>query len=161
MGQREHRRMIPLCALLLLAAALWGCGAKRIEVPDGQPANGPSVVRTARTQLGVPYKWGGSSPETGFDCSGYICWVYARHGITVPRHTSAQAKAGRPVSRKQLKPGDILVFRQPGKKGVAHTGIYAGKGTFLHSPKSGAKVREEALAGVWSKWFLGGRRVLP
>ena len=161
MNRVGYGRKALLCFLLLAVAALCGCGATRIEVPDGQPANGPAVVRTARTQIGMPYKWGGSSPKTGFDCSGYICWVYARHGITVPRHTSAQAKAGRPVSRKNLRPGDILVFRQPGRKGVAHTGIYAGKGMFLHSPKSGAKVREEALKGVWSKWFLGGRRVLP
>lgn len=161
MSRVEHGQKVFFYFLLLVVVALCGCGTTRIEVPDGQPANGPAIVRTARTQLGVPYKWGGNTPDSGFDCSGYICWVFARHGITVPRHTSAQAKAGRPVKRKQLRPGDILVFRQPGKKGVAHTGIYAGNGIFLHSPRSGAEVREEALEGVWSKWFLEGRRLLP
>ena len=161
MSRFGHGQKLLLAFLLLAMAALCGCASKRIEVPNGQPANGPAVVRTARTQIGVPYKWGGSSPKTGFDCSGYVSWVYARHGIKLPRHTTAQAKVGRHVDRKRLRAGDILVFRQPGRKGAAHTGIYTGKGTFLHSPKSGARVREEAFKGVWSKWFLGGRRVLP
>ena len=150
-----------LASVFFCALVLSGCGTARIEVPTGQPKQGWAVVRTARTQIGVPYKWGGASPKEGFDCSGYLVWVFSRHGIALPRHTSGQAAAGRRVARKNLRSGDIVVFRPPAQKGGRHTGIYAGNGKFLHSPSSGSTVREEPLSGVWAKWFVEGRRVLP
>lgn len=156
-----RRPLARLMFLLGCALFLAGCGAARVDVPRGQPKKGWAVVRTARTQLGVPYKWGGSSPKEGFDCSGYVAWVYSRHDISLPRHTSAQARAGRKVARKNLRAGDIVVFSPPARKGGKHTGIYAGGGVFLHSPSSGSRVREDALKGVWSTWFVEGRRVLP
>ena len=154
---------------LLLACALFalaGCGKSVIAVPDSPTAQTAqrttadaknAVVRTARSQIGTPYKSGGQSPG-GFDCSGLVTWAYKQHGFQVPRTTSEQTRLGRKVERAGLQAGDILVFRT--SSGL-HTGIYSGRGTFIHSPKTGEKVREDALNNVyWNKVYREARRVL-
>ncbi|MCL1889883.1 MAG: C40 family peptidase [Desulfovibrionaceae bacterium] len=120
--------------------------------------SGGNIVSTARSQTGVPYRLGGTTPQKGFDCSGLVYWVYKQYGISVPRLAKAQASSGRQVSSVDLRPGDIVAFRI---NGGYHTGIYSGNGNFIHSPRTGSRVREENLRnGYWSKRFIGGRRMI-
>lgn len=152
--------LLLLIALCLLAH---GCGKSKIGGAGiGEPRikSGPAVVATAKTQIGCRYKYGGASPNTGFDCSGFIHWSYRQHGITVPRLAKDQARAGWAVKKSQLQPGDIVVFRISSRSGV-HTGIYSGKGKFVHSPSSGKKIREDSMnSEYWQRRYVTGRRVL-
>ena len=102
--------------------------------------------------------YGKASPSDGFDCSGLIFWAYGKHGITVPRHTAAQSKAGKWVAARNARQGDIVVFRI-GRR--LHTGLVADKGRFLHAPSSGGYVRMESLSGVyWKNKIVGYRRIV-
>lgn len=119
------------------------------------------VVRTAATQVGRPYRLGGTSPRTGFDCSGLIYWAYKQHGINVPRVTTSQARVGQKIGRKGLRPGDILVFRTSRSPNGLHTGLYAGGNKFIHAPNSRTRVKVEVLNGSWwGKQFVYGRRIV-
>lgn len=152
-----------LLLLVLLCLLAQGCG--KSKVGDSGPAgsrikSGPAVAATAKSQIGRKYKYGGMSPKTGFDCSGLIHWSYKQHGVTVPRQAKDQAKAGWAVKKSQLKPGDIVVFRISSRSGI-HTGIYSGKGNFVHSPSSGKQIREDSLnSDYWQRRYVAGRRVL-
>lgn len=126
--------------------------------PAGGARQGKNIVSTARSQSGTPYRSGGDHPSKGFDCSGLIFWVYKQHGISVPRVARAQASFGRSVPNNALMPGDIVAFNI---SGGYHTGIYSGKGNFIHSPSTGSKVREENInTKYWRKTFVGARRIL-
>lgn len=146
-----------------LLVALTGCGLKQIVLPSGKkstdalaPAKANQVVATVRKQIGVHYRYGGSTPR-GFDCSGLIWWGYKQHGINVPRVAADQATTGRGVSVSAALPGDILVFRTT--SGL-HTGLYAGNGVFIHAPSSGKRVREESLKSTyWRPRLTAVRRV--
>jgi cell wall-associated NlpC family hydrolase len=117
------------------------------------------LVRTARRYIGKPYRWGGASVRTGFDCSGLTMTVYRLNGLDLPRNSRAQFDAGIPVSRKGLKKGD-LVFFYTGRKGrVSHVGIYAGAGKFIHAPRPGKTIRVSALsAAYYHRRYMGARR---
>ena len=150
--------LICLTALMLFGT---GCSLHKstpMTAPcDGTPA---SVAGAARTQLGAPYKYGGISPDQGFDCSGLVCWTYAQCGITMPRTSREQMSRGRPVSRAQLRPGDLVGFRISRRR--THTGIYIGDGKFIHSPNTGEKVREESLSTpYWKSRLTAMRRIVP
>lgn len=146
--------------VLLLAQ---GCGKARISpvVPARHDnISGSAVVAAARSQLGKPYKYGGSSPQAGFDCSGLIHWSYKQHGVTVPRIASDQAKTGSVVPKSRLRQGDIVVFRISGRPGI-HTGLYSGNGKFIHSPSSGKRIREDSMDDdYWKRRYVSGRRVI-
>lgn len=120
-----------------------------------------AVIRTARSLIGTRYQWGGTSPATGFDCSGFIWYVYSRHGIHLPRTTDAQYETGQELHYSDLRPGD-LIFHDVGSIGKSlHVGILTDRGTFIHAPGSGRKVMESSLNNVyWREHYLGGRRVL-
>lgn len=153
---------IILFAFLCLAAG--GCGKSKIHTSGttGSPRakSGAAVVATAKTQIGRPYKYGGASPKTGFDCSGLIAWSYKQHGINVPRQTKDQVVYGKAVKKSQLRPGDIVVFRISSRSGY-HTGLYSGKGKFVHSPSSGKKIREDSITtDYWKRRYVSARRVL-
>ncbi|MCH5277687.1 MAG: C40 family peptidase [Desulfovibrionaceae bacterium] len=149
---------------MLLAVSLSGCAPTRISgLPSTSSGSalGARVVRTASTQIGKPYRSGGQSPSKGFDCSGLIYWSFQQNGVTVPRVTTDQAKAGRPVSRGSLQPGDIIVFRTSSSPNGLHTGLYAGQGKFIHSPNRRSKVRMDSLSTpAWAKSFVTGRRIV-
>lgn len=120
---------------------------------------GESLVRTASRFRGVRYRWGGSS-RSGFDCSGFTRYVF-RHkaGIDLPHSASAQFRRGVPVSRDQLKPGD-LVFFQTYRRGASHVGIYIGNGKFIHASSARGRVRIDSLnEGYYRQRYLGARRV--
>lgn len=99
------------------------------------------VVLLSMEQLGKPYTWGASGPNA-FDCSGLVYYVFANVGIRLPRVTYSQARTGRPVSRDELAPGDLVFFRNN-----AHVGIYLGGGCYVHAPRRGEVVKISALAG--------------
>ena len=153
-----RRRLVPvvvLCAFLFLA----GCAGRQVRRDDDDLR--ASVVRTARTQVGTRYCYGGDSPSKGFDCSGFTRWVYKRNGITLPRRASDQMKTGKKVSPKELRPGDLVFFGESGHE-PSHVGICSDRGTFIHCPSTGGKVREERLAAPWwQKSWMGAREVLP
>lgn len=148
--------------VLLLAPCLYGCGffggATKPSPPDSVRTH--KVVRTAYNQIGKRYVPGGASPRRGFDCSGLVWWSYGQQGIKVPRITSDQAKAGRKVSRKAAKPGDIVVFRTGHSPRGLHTGIYVGEQKFIHSPSKGKTVCMESLShSYWRDRLISVRRV--
>jgi peptidoglycan DL-endopeptidase CwlO len=111
------------------------------------------VVRYAKRFLGVRYRWGGSSPRTGFDCSGFVAYVYRHFGVPLPHYTVGQFSHGRRVPRNRLRPGDVLFF-----DGLGHVGIYVGRGRFIHAPHSGTRVSVAPLAGWYSARYSGARR---
>ena len=117
----------------------------------------------AMQTLGVKYRLGGRSPDTGFDCSGLVTHVFERAwGVLLPPGTEALSKVGTPVARlKELQPGD-LVFYNTRNRPYSHVGIYLGDGRFVHAPRPGAKVRVESLqTSYWRERFDGARRLDP
>jgi cell wall-associated NlpC family hydrolase len=119
---------------------------------------GPALARTAETLLGLPYREGGALPD-GFDCSGLVNYVFARHGIAVPRDVRRQAAAGAAVARDDIAPGDLVFFSTTGS-GPTHVGIALEGGRFVHAPKSGGVVRVESMsASYWTSRFVTARRV--
>ncbi len=123
---------------------------------------GQDLVLAAQDYQGIRYRAGGSSPRTGFDCSGFVYWVFARQGVSVPRDTAGQASSGREVSRAAMLPGDIIVFKgiRSTSSGM-HSAIYVGGGRFIHSPNSRSRVRIESLSqSYWASHPYTVRRVL-
>lgn len=119
------------------------------------------MVETARSQIGAPYRFGGDTPQTGFDCSGFVQWTFARHGVRLPRRTADQAYVGDPVPISRLEPGDLVFFQTSYKIGEQHVGISDGQGRFIHSPSSGGRVRLDNLdSPYWRSVLSKARRVL-
>lgn len=110
-------------------------------VRESQPAasEGQQVVRVAAGLIGSPYKYGGADPRHGFDCSGLVFYSFDQLGIEVPRTAADQRHAAKPVTRDELRPGDLVFFRSSGRR-VDHVGIYVGDGRFIHAPSKGAVV---------------------
>lgn len=139
-----------------LATAIWDynhSGAYVVEVEmyarlyaAGGPGARAVVIASARSQLGVPYAWGGQTPGSAFDCSGLSQWAWAEAGVVLPRTAQDQYDAGPTVDRKRLVPGD-LVFFGTSPAAVSHVGIYAGDGLMVDAPHPGTDVRIEPLAG--------------
>jgi peptidoglycan DL-endopeptidase CwlO len=104
--------------------------------------------------LGVPYSWGGASPSTGFDCSGFVMYVYAKMGVSLPHNAAMQYGYGSPVSLSALQPGDLVFFN-----GLGHVGIYIGGNQFIHSPHTGDVVKISTITGWYADTWVGGRRL--
>jgi len=119
-----------------------------------------TLLKGALALLGTPYRWGGTSPEGGFDCSGLVGYVFRTAlGIELPRVSRDMARDGEKVERSALVPGDLVFFSRRGKR-VDHVGIYVGEGRFLHAPRTGRDVTVSELdTGYWSQKFLQARRV--
>lgn len=123
-------------------------------------ATGAQILAKATQYLGTPYAYGGASPS-GFDCSGFVYYVYGTFGLSVGRTPEAQYNAGTVVDKASLQPGDIVLFANTYASGISHSGIYAGNGQFIHSPNSRSTVSYSDLtSGYWSEHFYCGIRVV-
>ena len=120
------------------------------------------LVVNAMGFLGVPYKRGGNSAETGFDCSGFVRAIYQQTvGLVLPRRADQQAASTQVIDKKELQPGDLVFFNTM-RRTFSHVGIYVGDGKFIHSPRSGSEVRvEDMRQSYWQRRFDGARRVTP
>ena len=119
------------------------------------------IVRTAGRYIGVPYRWGGESPRTGFDCSGLTMVVYRLNGLDLPRSSRQQWKAGKRVDRSRLQKGDLVFFATRGGNRVSHVGIYTGGNKFLHAPGRGRRIRTSSLSSKYYRTrFVGARSYL-
>lgn len=163
----------PLLAFAL-AAFVFGCAAAGLQqdaaaavagqtptrhgpgraVPE--PTFGERAAAIAVREVGVPYRWGGSSPAGGFDCSGLVYWTYSRLGIELPHSSYALYDQGRRVARSRMKPGDLLFF-----SGLGHVGIYIGRGRMVHAPHTGTRVQVVRLGrSSYGARLVGVRRVI-
>lgn len=150
-------------ALLSSKAVLARLGDHIGQARDGMGERASRLVSSAMGFLGVPYKYGGNSIESGgFDCSGFVRAVYEQSiGKVLPRRASDQASATESIDRKELKPGDLVFFNTM-RRAFSHVGIYVGDGKFIHAPRAGAAVRvEDMRQAYWQKRFNGARRVTP
>ena len=118
-----------------------------------------TVLQRAFALLGTPYRWGGSSPDGGFDCSGLVGYVFRSIGIDLPRVSRAMANEGVAITdRTALAEGDLVFFGRRGR--VDHVGIYVGDGKFLHAPRTGRDVTVSSLtSGYWAQKYMEARRV--
>ena len=137
-------------------------GAQAASLVEQARDKASDMVITAMNFLGVPYRRGGSSAETGFDCSGFTRHIFERSlGLVLPRRADEQATASGlvQIGREELRPGDLVFFNTL-RRTFSHVGIYVGDGKFIHSPRSGASVRvEDMRISYWHSRFTGARRV--
>jgi cell wall-associated NlpC family hydrolase len=116
------------------------------------------AARTAERFIGIPYQWGGDTVVDGMDCSGFSRAVYNLCGISIPRTSRDQYKAGTPVDRQDLKDGDLVFFGASVDK-ISHVGIYVGSGKFVHAPRRGEEIREASIDdSYFERRFVGARR---
>jgi hypothetical protein len=119
------------------------------------------IVGTAKRFIGTPYRWGGTSPDEGFDCSGLTMVVYQLNGLKLPRSSRQQYGAGIPIGRNDLNRGDLVFFATSGGRRISHVGIYVGKGRFIHAPGRGKRIRTDRLAKRYFKSrYMGARTYL-
>ena len=154
------RIRLALLTLIVLAAVVVRAGGalgahQRVSRATRIAREQAKVATFARRLLGIPYANGGTSPRSGFDCSGLTRFVYAHFGVVLPHYSGAQFAIGRRVSRSGLRPGDLVFF-----DGAGHVGLYLGSHRFIHAPHSGARVRVSSLEGWWGSHFDGARRFL-
>jgi len=107
------------------------------------------LVQTARSFIGLPYRWGSADPNRGLDCSGLVLAVYQLNGIDVPRSSRQQYSSGTPVKKDRLKRGDLVFFNTAGGRGISHVGIYIGNDRFIHAPGRGKTIGIESLSTTY------------
>jgi cell wall-associated NlpC family hydrolase len=157
----QRHRLIPLVlALLALTCARTGGASATPAFSDRDDAQLVAskqiqFITYARLLLGVPYVYGGTSPASGFDCSGFTRYVYEHFGLELPHYSGAQYLLGHDVARGDLVPGDLVFF-----DGVGHVGLYLGGGMFIHAPHTGTSVSVDSLSGWYAENYDGARRVL-
>lgn len=170
-GQERDLNM-PYLLLMLLALLSPLAQASPDESPDtgaamanAAPASHDDMVVVALSLIGTPYKYGGVSPDTGFDCSGLVQYILGLSSpITLPRSSDEMFRmgSGQGVELSQLKAGDLLFFRVGKTRRVNHVAIYIGEQRFVHAPATGGFVRVDKLdSKYWMRWFTGAKRVLP
>jgi cell wall-associated NlpC family hydrolase len=155
-------------SLFFLAAAPFGGASADDAVHTVEPAAPASYSSAAQEladqaleYLGIPYRFGGTSPDTGLDCSGLVQNVFRNAvGLNLPRTAREMATLGDRVTRSELKPGDLVFFNTM-RRAFSHVGIYLGNGQFVHAPSRGGAVRVESMASsYWGQRFNGARRLV-
>jgi len=163
-------RATGLAVLCVLAAACApfrpgqpGESASREMPTVAHQGEGAVLARDALALIGTPYRFGGSDPSVGLDCSGLVTYIHGRLGIAVPRTAAAQFAAARPVDRTAVQPGDLVFFRLvPGSREVTHVGVYLGAGRFVHAPQTGRSVEAASLGdSYFSARYAGAGRFYP
>jgi cell wall-associated NlpC family hydrolase len=130
------------------------------EATSGWRAKTQEVLMKAFSLTGIKYTYGGKTPETGFDCSGFVSYVFRNAiNLTLPATARALSQIGKTVRKDELQPGDLVFFNTL-KSAFSHVGIYVGDNKFIHSPRTGAAVRVESMRdGYWASRFNGGQRI--
>ncbi|PKO83888.1 MAG: glycoside hydrolase [Betaproteobacteria bacterium HGW-Betaproteobacteria-11] len=133
-----------------------------VSFVDRATASVQDVLDQAVEMLGIPYRRGGSSPEAGFDCSGFVIHVFREGvGLILPRTSKELSKTGEAVKEDQLQPGDLVFFNTM-RRAFSHVGIYLGNNQFVHAPRAGGRIRIEDLRdNYWKNRFNGARRINP
>jgi hypothetical protein len=135
----------------------WGRAGGRLD--PGSTRRG--IIKAAKSYIDVPYRFGGTSADQGFDCSGLVMAVYRLNGIDLPRTSKEQYRAGREVDTRDIKEADLVFFDTSSKGQVSHVGVYLGDGMFIHAPKSGKNIRIDSLSdNYFKKRFVGARSYL-
>ncbi|RZL93266.1 MAG: peptidoglycan endopeptidase [Variovorax sp.] len=154
-------RMLAIVCTCLLAAACTTPRApappRTVSYPTLSPEQAGDIAIHALGLVGTPYRYGGNTPDGGFDCSGLIGYVYrSRAGLAPPRTVAQLGGFGEPIGMAELRTGDLVLF---GGGRPTHAGIYVGEGRFVHAPSTGGEVRMDRLAGVyWSRQIVSARR---
>lgn len=162
--QGHHRLATLRGAAIALAAALTIGVCNPAAAAGAEPDDahhGSELVLRALALLGVNYRFGGNSPDTGLDCSGLVRHVFQEAvGLVLPRRSEEISRSGDTIRRDQLRPGDLVFFNTL-RRAFSHVGIYIGNGKFVHAPSNGGQVRVESLGGrYWQQRFNGARRLL-
>ena len=150
-AERRRQARINAAAEARVAAPTSSGGDAPTGAPPGQYGG---VVGIAMQYLGIPYRWGGSSPSTGFDCSGFTMYVFSQVGVSLPHNAAMQYGYGSAVSRSELQAGDLVFFN-----GLGHVGIYIGGNQFIHSPHTGDVVKVSSITGWYESTWYGARRL--
>ncbi|MFI8687538.1 S-layer homology domain-containing protein [Rossellomorea sp. NPDC077527] len=129
------------------------------QVSASESGDGDKVTSIAMQYQGVPYKWGGTTPS-GFDCSGFILYVFDQIGMDLPHGSADQFNIGTSVSKSNLQPGDLVFFKNTYKQGISHTGIYIGNDQFISAANSGVKVDSINDPYYWGAKYAGAKRVI-
>jgi cell wall-associated NlpC family hydrolase len=133
--------------------------ARRISLGDDYLRE--QLIKTAGDFIGVPYLWGGTTPENGFDCSGLVMAVYQLNGLALPRTSRDQYEAGMPVEKERLKKGDLVFFAKGKTEPISHVGIYIGNDRFIHAPGRGKTIRVDSLSSrLYTYRYMGSRTYL-
>jgi len=145
------------CAVLLISSV----ATSALAEPASTVTPGLQVANLAQQYVGSPYRWGGTSPS-GFDCTGFVLFVYSQFGIRLPHNEAGQLASGPSVSPDDLQPGDVLVFANTYRAGLSHTGIYIGDGQFVHAADERHGVMVSALwDSYWGPRLVGAARTMP
>jgi cell wall-associated NlpC family hydrolase len=147
--------LVAACAFPGTAASGEGRPGPHSILPESTLTKGERAARFAMEEVGVPYRWGGESPTTGFDCSGLVRWAYGLVGVDLPHSSYALYGEGRQIPTSRMAPGDILFF-----EGLGHVGLYVGRGRMVHSPETGRNVEVVRLSATgYGARLIGARRV--
>jgi cell wall-associated NlpC family hydrolase len=127
---------------------------------ESEPTPGAEVADLAEQYVGSPYRWGGASPS-GFDCTGFVMWVYSQFGVAMPHNEAGELASGERVGTDDLQPGDVLVFANTYRRGLSHAGIYVGNGQFVHAADERHGVMVSSLSdGYWASRLAGASRAM-
>jgi cell wall-associated NlpC family hydrolase len=164
---------LPLKGILFACAAMALVASARADesTPAAETTAPPTLVERASVSIqqtlekaldlvGIRYRRGGSSPQTGFDCSGYVSHVFHEGlGLYLPHSAHQMSRTGEPVAKDELQPGDLVFFNTM-RRAFSHVGIYLGDNRFIHAPRTGGSIRVEDMSGrYWVKRFNGARRI--
>jgi cell wall-associated NlpC family hydrolase len=151
LDREYHEALAASAAAEEAAAAGTSVGGSPIPPPPAPNANVAAVLQAAYSMIGTPYQYGGSSPETGFDCSGFTMWSWSHAGVYLPHSSAAQYASLPHVAQSDLQPGDLVFFYSP----ISHVGIYVGGGSMIHSPQTGSVV---SVVPIYWDSFVGAAR---
>lgn len=157
--------MLRILFVLVLTSLLASCGSQprhsgtaHAPVTSYNPSHNQRLLAIALEQQGVPYRYGGNNPRSGFDCSGLIQFSFANVGKRIPRTTKQQFQSRQPISMAQIRPGDLLFYETEGRR-PGHVALYIGRGEMIHAPSSGKNVKINRLNNpYWRKRLIGAGR---